>query len=192
MDWDIRYDKWNPELAAQTWGGLSDRLTELYRNLQCRFSIPEDFLWCYLSYTYWLADIRQLWRLEVPSGRILCYVNGRIWHQLSQQEFGTLSEEDAWASLVIPDVEAYGEERFAEALKPGGDLVGLHPDTIRKTIQEEVSALIAVPIPENWVKEDNRFSIGTSGKSLEYHELPTSLQEAQARSKQLALPPETR
>jgi hypothetical protein len=182
VNWDIRCQNWNPERAAQTWGKLSDRLKELYAELQRRFSLPEGFLWCYLCYTYWLCDLRKLWWLEVPSEKILCYVNGRIWDQLSQQGQGEPSE-GLWASLLILDVEAYCSKRFTEASKPGDYLANLHPNGVAEAIKEEVSALIAVPIPDNWVKENNRLSIGTNGRSPAYHELPTSLEEAQIRSK---------
>jgi hypothetical protein len=77
--------------------------------------------------------------------------------------------------LLIPDVEAYCSKRLTEVSKPGDYLANLHPSGVAKAIREEISALFAVPIPDNWVKENNRFSIGNNGKSPAYHELPTSL-----------------
>jgi len=87
-EWDIRFEKRNPEIAIQSWSDTGLKFKPAYDKLEKELG-TQGIVWCYQNFKYWdQMEIRRLWKLKVPRARILCYMDNEVWQKCLEEDPG--------------------------------------------------------------------------------------------------------
>lgn len=163
-DWDITSQKRDAARVAEAWGeDTAERLQPLYEKLYRELGTA-DLVWCLAHYKHWRQlEVRRLWVLDVPQGRVFRYTDSRAWKEMvdtSDRSAEDAAKSPAWHRLFLDE----GEARRRIAAGEAGSVV----------------PLLTVPIPRAWVVDSARSNKGTHDADARFADLPTSEDEARS------------
>ena len=163
-DWDLTTQRRDLALVQEAWGSHMGQILEsLYPGLH-QVVGSSDFVFCFMHYEHWAQlELRRLWVLDVPSNAVLGYIRADQWKTLVDSRDAGIPNEKPWENLLLTPEEV-------QAFLSDGRM-------------HELTALLPVPITEEWVVCKSKFNLGpkAAGSPLgAFERLPTSIEDAKA------------
>lgn len=169
LDRDITVSHaWDPSRMPEAWGKrMAKDLIRLYDKLNELLGVS-DYIWCFDHYENWpQLERRRLWRLQVPPGEILAFVDNHRWKALRRREFSEFCAQAAWDGLFVPAEGALDRVIESSFKNPSG-----------------IVPLVSVPVHEGWVCDNKRFNspCDRGGKlDTPHKDLPLKVPEEEMR-----------